>query len=100
MAASSSASMPHVTEKPMAKTGASTEKIPFMPQAQGTSAGASALSRSMPRGRKLPRQEADRGDQREDDEDAEAKASPASRGRRGKASVLSRSTTSRDGVGA
>ena len=75
MAASSSASMPHVTEKPMAKTGASTEKMPLSPQAQGTSAGASALSAEGP-GQEAAEQEADRGDQQEDDESAGPKQSP------------------------
>ena len=99
MAASSSASMPHVTEKPMAKTGARTEKMPLRPQAQGTSAGASALSRSSPGGRKLPSRKPIGATSRKTTRTRRPKPSPASRGRRGRASVLSSEHHPRDGVG-
>ncbi len=49
-----SAPMPQVMENAAASTGATTEAMPFTPQAQGTSAGALSFSRSNATGTKVP----------------------------------------------
>ena len=56
MAARSSALVPQVIENATLNTGASTEKIPLMPQAQGTYSDAVGFRRSRAEGRRrLPR---------------------------------------------
>ena len=55
MAVNSSTFIPHVTERPMLSTGASTEKMPLMPQAQGTNrASPPAFSLSSAVGTNVP----------------------------------------------
>ena len=85
--------MPQVMETATLRSGATTEKIPLMPQAQGAKGPASRFSRSRPVGKKAPSSRPMGATSADTIRTRAAKGRPIHRGSRDRARACSPTTT-------
>jgi hypothetical protein len=89
--------MPQVIDTATLRMGASTEKIPFTPQAHGTNGRAESFKRSSPEGKNVPRQTPMGSTSTNTRATRAAKGRPTRLDRRGRTSRCSAMTTAASG---